>query len=564
MQDEPGWSRSQTEQNVGALRSMLAARGLAARPIGNVYTRNQIINDDAPSANGLDWVGIEAYLDPPGSPDPAQNTEALRFYLNAAKARVPSSKNIVLVMMAYDRNGNWTNMQTLVELQYDTYTLAAASDPRVIAITMFSYGRQGGTHDHPELKVPHREIAKALFGPPPDTCPPPPPPPPGPPNPPTDLRADAQQFRVTLTWRDNSNNETEFRIQRMDNNSGSFNPIGSASANSTAFADNVPAVPSGRSATYSYRVKAVNSAGSSGFTNTVTVTLFGDLPGTLTLIAPTGCISSVRPTFSWNAAARSSNYYIAVTRNDVENFFINQPGLLGTSYPYPASTAALTAGVQYRWKVKACNNLGCGAWTPSTLFTPFCPPDPPALTAPVGCSSRRPTFTWSAVSGANSYYIAVTRVDIENFFINAPGVPGTSYAYPTTLADLSPGVQYRWKVKSCNNGACGAWSPSSVFTVCPPDPPSLTSPVGCISDVRPTFTWSASPRATNYSIAITRVDIENFFINTSGVAATSYRYPGSLSNLLSGVQYRWKVKACNGDGCGAWTASTVFTPNCRR
>jgi len=379
------------------------------------------------------------------------------------------------------------------------------------------------------------------------------------------LRADAQQFRVTLTWRDNSNNETEFRIQRMDNNSGSFNPIGSASANSTAFADNVPAVPSGRSATYSYRVKAVNSAGSSGFTNTVTVTLFGDLPGTLTLIAPTGCISSVRPTFSWNAAARSSNYYIAVTRNDVENFFINQPGLLGTSYPYPASTAALTAGVQYRWKVKACNNLGCGAWTPSTLFTPFCPPDPPALTAPVGCSSsRRPTFTWNAVPGASNYYIAVTRVDVENFFINAPGVSGTSYAYPTTLGDLSPGVQYRWKVKSCNNGACGAWSPSSVFTVCPPDPPSLTSPVGCISDVRPTFTWSASPRATNYSIAVTRVDIENFFINTSGVTTTSYRYPGSLSNLLSGVQYRWKVKACNSDGCGVWTASIVFTPNCRR
>lgn len=371
---------------------------------------------------------------------------------------------------------------------------------------------------------------------------------------------------MTLNWRDNSNNETEFRIQRMDNNSGSFNLIGSVGANTTAFTDTRPAVPSGGSATYEYRVRAANGAGGSGFTNSVTVTLFGDLPGTPAAGAPAACITSVRPSFTWSGAPRTSSYYIAVTRADVENFFINQPGVAATSFGYPSGTPDLLPGVQYRWKVKACNNLGCGPWTASTYFTPFCPPAAPQLTAPIGSiSSRRPTFTWNAVAAATNYYLAVTRADVESFFINAPGIAATSYAYPSSLADLLPGVQYRWKVKACNNAGCGAWSASANFTpLGPPDAPRLTSPSGCITTFRPMFAWGASPRATKYSIAATRVDIENFFINATGVAATSYLYPASLPNLLSGVQYRWKVKACNDTGCGAWSASMNFTPNCRR
>src|SRR6185295_15691556 len=64
--DEPPWDRAETERQLSAVRSKLAARGLASRPLGIVYTRNQVLNEDALYANGLDWVGIEAYMDPPG------------------------------------------------------------------------------------------------------------------------------------------------------------------------------------------------------------------------------------------------------------------------------------------------------------------------------------------------------------------------------------------------------------------------------------------------------------------------------------------------------------------
>jgi hypothetical protein len=160
--DEPPWDRAETERQLTAVRQKLALRGLAERPLGIVYTRDQVLNEDALFASGLDWVGIEAYVDPPGSETSKDNVDSLVNYVNTAKARVPQDKKLVLIMMAYDRNGGWKNLQTLIDLQQPTYELAA-NDARVLAITMFSYGRPGGTHDHPELKLAHRRMGERIL-----------------------------------------------------------------------------------------------------------------------------------------------------------------------------------------------------------------------------------------------------------------------------------------------------------------------------------------------------------------------------------------------------------------
>jgi hypothetical protein len=161
--DEPGWDQAETEAVLTRFRAELGSRGLAERPLGIVYTRNQILTGDGLFAAGLDWVGIEAYVDvPDSSPVSAENVALLNDYLGQAKARVPADKDIVIVMMAYDRNGAWTNLDTLVDLQAPAY-LVAYDDPRVVAINMFSYTRPGGSHDHPELRVPHKRIAERIL-----------------------------------------------------------------------------------------------------------------------------------------------------------------------------------------------------------------------------------------------------------------------------------------------------------------------------------------------------------------------------------------------------------------
>lgn len=160
--DEPGWDQGETESRIAALESKMAALGLGDRPIGIVYDNRQIFESSSPLASNLDWVGIEAYIDPPGSGNSQANIDNLNEYVTKAKSRVPTSKDIVLVMQAYARNGAWTNIATLTDLQIPTYLLAY-SDPRVVAINMFAYARPSGTRQHQQLIAPHKLIGEKIL-----------------------------------------------------------------------------------------------------------------------------------------------------------------------------------------------------------------------------------------------------------------------------------------------------------------------------------------------------------------------------------------------------------------
>jgi hypothetical protein len=72
-----------------------------------------------------------------------------------------------------------------------------------------------------------------------------------------------QQSRITLNWTDNSSNETSFIVERSLSQTSGFTQIGTVGANVRTFNDNTVA----RRTTYFYRVKAVNGAGSSTYSN---------------------------------------------------------------------------------------------------------------------------------------------------------------------------------------------------------------------------------------------------------------------------------------------------------
>jgi predicted phage tail protein len=93
----------------------------------------------------------------------------------------------------------------------------------------------------------------------------------GAPAPPSNLAgsavtAGATTDRVTLTWSDNSNNETGFRVQRSTSpNFGNTNAY-TVAANVTTFSQNVA-----RHVTYYYRVRALGTSGNSGWSNVVII-----------------------------------------------------------------------------------------------------------------------------------------------------------------------------------------------------------------------------------------------------------------------------------------------------
>lgn len=130
----------------------------------------------------------------------------------------------------------------------------------------------------------------------------------GPPSPASSLNLEISSLtKITLNWKDSSNNESGFKVERKVG-SGGFVEIASLPANTTTYTD---AGIIGKSF-YTYRVKPFNSSGNaSSYSNEVTCTTSAikSPPGSLT-ITPA---SSTQIDLKWSYAS-SANYRTVIER----------------------------------------------------------------------------------------------------------------------------------------------------------------------------------------------------------------------------------------------------------
>jgi len=155
--DEPDLKQSAMRALIGDLKRMLVVRGLPIKPIGAVFSHQGIVYGNGWQAPNLNWIGVEAYVDPPGGTQ-AQNLTALRRKMKGYFSRLPAGKPLLVVGQAYSRNYLWKSIPNLVALQRPTYDLAKA-DPRVFALRWFSYARPSGAMEYPGVLAEHRRIA---------------------------------------------------------------------------------------------------------------------------------------------------------------------------------------------------------------------------------------------------------------------------------------------------------------------------------------------------------------------------------------------------------------------
>jgi len=84
---------------------------------------------------------------------------------------------------------------------------------------------------------------------------------------PSSLTAKGSRGSATLSWHDNSNNESGFYIERAPSGSSNFARMGTTAANATSFKDTVSR------GNYVYRVQAFNGSATSSYSNSVTVSV---------------------------------------------------------------------------------------------------------------------------------------------------------------------------------------------------------------------------------------------------------------------------------------------------
>ncbi|PYJ65066.1 MAG: hypothetical protein DME76_18780 [Verrucomicrobia bacterium] len=154
--------------------------------------------------------------------------------------------------------------------------------------------------------------------------------------------------QVSLSWTDNSNNETGFKIQRKEGVTGTYVDIRTTGANVTTYNDNDSALKDGT--LYYYRVCATNTAGNSAYSN--------ETSGTTALAKPTSAtataMSSSRIDLTWIDNSVSETGY-KIERKRTVNGTYSQIAQVGANMQSYSDTNGLDPNTKYYYRVRATN-----------------------------------------------------------------------------------------------------------------------------------------------------------------------------------------------------------------
>ncbi len=367
-----------------------------------------------------------------------------------------------------------------------------------------------------------------------------------PPAAPTSLVAAAvSSTQIDLSWVDNSSNEDGFKVERAPGGTTNFTEIATVGVNVTSYQNTGLTA----STSYSYRVRAYNSAGNSGYSNTATAT------------TPSGVIPPVAPTNLTATPASSTQINLSWTDNSTNEtgFRIDRApggtttfteiatvGVNVTSY----QNTGLTASTSYSYRVRAYNSAGNSNYSnTATATTPsgVIPPTAPTNLAATAASSTQINLSWTDNS-ANETGFRIERAPggTTSFTeIATVGVNVTSYQNTGLTASTS----YSYRVRAYNSAGNSSYSNTATATtpsgVIPPvAPTNLTATAASSTQINLSWTDN-SANETGFRIERAPGGTTTFTeIATVGVNVTTYQNMG----LTASTSYSYRVWAYNGAG----------------
>jgi hypothetical protein len=166
---------------------------------------------------------------------------------------------------------------------------------------------------------------------------------------------------IVLSWTDGSNNETGFQIERSLSASGEFTLITTTAANATSQTDELLT----SNTTYYYRVRAVNTGGSSSYAVSASVTTPVEPPAAPSGLSATAGVSSINLNWTDNSPNESQ-------------FVIERSTTSGTSFTVVSNETAntisyidsdITGGQPYFYRIKATNAGGNSVYSDEVTAT---------------------------------------------------------------------------------------------------------------------------------------------------------------------------------------------------
>ena len=274
---------------------------------------------------------------------------------------------------------------------------------------------------------------------------------------------------------------------------------------------------------------------------------FGIAPPRPTLIGPSGVVSTLRPTLTWNASIGAEKYRVSLTK------FNGGKSLSaivdGTSFT-PSSDLEIGG---YNWQVVAIGPLSEESNPSRQLsFEIRVPVTGLQVTSPA--TDVTPTLTWTAVPGAAKYDVWIDNLTTnQTQFIRNQNVLTTSF---TPASDLPFGNYRAWVRVFDDRGQQGPWSAALDFSVVPLPAPVITQGQNPTFDRTPTFAWNAVPDAAKYDVVIRNVKNGRTVVDQRNIVDTSW----TPTTPLPDGPYLWWVSAITSTNVrGLWTQETPIT-----
>ncbi|MBI5952365.1 MAG: substrate-binding domain-containing protein, partial [Chloroflexi bacterium] len=342
---------------------------------------------------------------------------------------------------------------------------------------------------------------------------------------------------------------------------------------------------------YSWKVKA-NGTNAGDYSAPFTFTTSPNPPAVPVLTSPANALlvdGAVAQTLKWNPVTTSpvaASFQVEYSTNSAfsgSTFEVVNSNTLGeTQLSLAAGT--LSPNLTYYWRVRSWSGADAdgshSAWSltrnfrvkPETITTKLPAPD---LTSPVDNAAqvvKRPTFTWTEVSGASSYTLQILK---GTTVVNTGTIVPPLHSY-VPKADLLAGTTYTWKVKA-NGTIPSDFSTPFTFTVVPNPPkvPTLTLPASNAlldSAAVQILKWNPVPAvtttvpSTSYPAAAS-FEVEyaanNYFSgSTVEIVSSGTQLSLPAGTFLPNLTYYWRVRSWSETGAAgsssAWTVARTF------
>jgi len=335
--------------------------------------------------------------------------------------------------------------------------------------------------------------------------------------------------RIDLTWTDNSNNETGFKIERRTANT-SYTEIGTVNANVTSFSN----TGLSSNTTYYYRVRAVNPVGNSGYSNEViTHTSVPAAPSNL----QAAVVSNTRIDLTWADNSNNETGFRIERRTGSTWSQVASVGANATSY----SDTGLTANTTYYYRVRAYNAAGNSPYTAeASAITALI--QAPSNLAAVTVSTSQINLTWTDNSN-NETGFRIERKTGSGSYSQIATVGANVTSFSNT--GLTNNTTYTYRVRAYNSTTNSPFSGEAIATtgVIPVAPSNLAAETVSTSQINLTWTDNSN-NETGFRIERKVSGGSYSQIATVGANVKTY----SDKNLSSNTTYFYRVRAYNSIG----------------